>query len=628
MAGGDTGAFSVYIGGNVKNTTTNKLPTKYSIENSQITASGSPVVQVLLKKAAVETGDDVVLNNVQLSNNNTAAGSWTGAGILFKGAENVNASINNSVIKTAPGVNNAAMYLSSNANGNTINVNASHLIGNVVGGVLSTPTATTNISNNVNINNKSTLDGNVTLFANTVGTHTLNVTFGASTFNGGASFTDDATGASVLNLGLSNGSTWNVTRASNVSSLDLTGNSTINLGKNTATVGTLSQSAGIGNITSSGGVVNVTGTASGTYNLSAASSGREGVNRNYMTYLTAGSNVKIQGAVEQGVYQYDAKTAQLNTTQSVAQMVKTNRLSNSASTVLGLAAAPVNIANLVADTLDQRLDAAHRNNNDRGGVWASYFGGKNKNTTSAGAQYDLETNGIMIGSDTSFAASNGKWLAGVAVSSASSDLSSMSSKGSLDGYNVQGYLSRAYDNGFFVNTTAQFGHYTTEAKVNMLDGQKATSNKMGTNGFGFSMKGGYTYTNQNFFAEPYVKATAMAFDGASYTLSNGMTVESNDLTSMQGEVGATAGYTHKLANNGFVKPFVRIAGIEEFADSNTVKVNGIELNNSVDGAAVRVGAGVQMQATKNFGLYTSFDFTKGGDIERPWQATAGVNYIW
>ncbi|WP_366537589.1 autotransporter outer membrane beta-barrel domain-containing protein, partial [Salmonella enterica] len=47
-----------------------------------------------------------------------------------------------------------------------------------------------------------------------------------------------------------------------------------------------------------------------------------------------------------------------------------------------------------------------------------------------------------------------------------------------------------------------------------------------------------------FFAEPYVRAAARAFDGEHYALSNGMTVNNNDYKSMLGEVGADLGYIH------------------------------------------------------------------------------------
>lgn len=49
------------------------------------------------------------------------------------------------------------------------------------------------------------------------------------------------------------------------------------------------------------------------------------------------------------------------------------------------------------------------------------------------------------------------------------------------------------------------------------------------------------------------------------------------------------------------------------------------VNASIDGAAFRVGAGVQADITKNMGAYASLDYTKGDDIENPLQGVVGIN---
>ncbi len=50
-----------------------------------------------------------------------------------------------------------------------------------------------------------------------------------------------------------------------------------------------------------------------------------------------------------------------------------------------MAAAPANVANLQADTLSARQDAVRLSENDKGGVWIQYFGGKQKHTTAGNA---------------------------------------------------------------------------------------------------------------------------------------------------------------------------------------------------------------------------------------------------
>jgi len=124
-----------------------------------------------------------------------------------------------------------------------------------------------------------------------------------------------------------------------------------------------------------------------------------------------------------------------------------------------------------------------------------------------------------------------------------------------------------------------------------------------------------------------VKATGRAIDGAHYTMNNGMVVNGDDFKSMVGEIGTDVGYTFDL-NQGYIKPYLHLAALNEFADSNEMKLNNVIMNNSIDGAAFQIGGGAEVQLMKNIGGYASFNYTTGDNLERPWQANVGVNYSW
>ncbi len=325
---------------------------------------------------------------------------------------------------------------------------------------------------------------------------------------------------------------------------------------------------------------------------------------------------------ELGVYQYAAEKVMdgVNNRTNIYYS-STGKLSNSAATVVSLAAAPVDVANLESDTLAKHMNSVRHGKDS--GVWVSYFGGENRNTTAAGPEYTLKTNGVMLGADT---LTENNWLAGVAVSSARSDMSVMNSSGDLNSYGAQFYMSRRYDSGVFVDSALQFNHFSNTAKARMTDGQQAKADFSG-NSYGLEAKVGYAWNSEGFFAEPYVRAAARAFDGEHYALSNGMTVNSNDYKSMLGEVGADLGYQYDISG-GYVKPYLHLAALNEFADGNSVRVNNVSLDNSVKGAAFQAGLGAEVKVTDNLGGYAAFDYTKGDNTERPWQATVGVNYTW
>ncbi|ECT1023019.1 hypothetical protein DPO11_23950 [Salmonella enterica] len=325
---------------------------------------------------------------------------------------------------------------------------------------------------------------------------------------------------------------------------------------------------------------------------------------------------------EMGVYQYAAEKVMdgVNNRTNIYYS-STGKLSNSAATAVSLAAAPVDVANLESDTLAKHMNSVRHGKDS--GVWVSYFGGENRNTTASGPEYTLKTNGVMLGADT---LTENNWLAGVAVSSARSDMSVMNSSGDLNSYGAQFYMSRRYDSGVFVDSALQFNHFSNTAKARMVNGQQAKADFSG-NSYGLEAKVGYAWNNDGFFAEPYVRAAARAFDGEHYALSNGMTVNSNDYKSMLGEVGADLGYQYAISG-GYVKPYLHLAALNEFADGNSVRVNNISLDNSVKGGAFQAGLGAEVKVTDNLGGYAAFDYTKGDNTERPWQATVGVNYTW
>ncbi|ECJ9599494.1 autotransporter outer membrane beta-barrel domain-containing protein [Salmonella enterica] len=330
----------------------------------------------------------------------------------------------------------------------------------------------------------------------------------------------------------------------------------------------------------------------------------------------------LSAPAELGVYQYAAEKVmdEVNNRTNIYYR-STGQLSGSAATVVSLAAAPVDVANLQSDTLTKHMNSVRHGKDS--GVWVSYFGGENRNTTASGPEYKLNTSGVMLGADT---LTENNWLAGVAVSSARSDMSVMNSSGDLNSYGAQLYMSRRYDSGVFVDSALQFNHFSNTAKVRMTDGQQAKADFSG-NSYGLEAKVGYAWNNEGFFAEPYVRAAARAFDGEHYALSNGMTVNSNDYKSMLGEVGADLGYQYAISG-GYVKPYLHLAALNEFADGNSVRVNNVSLDDSVKGAAFQAGLGAEVKVTDNLGGYAAFDYTKGDNTERPWQATVGVNYTW
>ncbi|EHT4087355.1 autotransporter outer membrane beta-barrel domain-containing protein [Escherichia coli] len=377
--------------------------------------------------------------------------------------------------------------------------------------------------------------------------------------------------------------------------------------------------------------LSVTGSATGDITLSRAGTVSVKPLDTEHQYVTlakdATGNLSVRGTTEAGLYQYDAVKGLDDDGNAYWSFAQTDRTSNAGAVIQAMAAAPANVANLQADTLSARQDAARLSANDDGGVWVQYFGGKQKHTTAGNAAYNLDVNGVMVGGDTRVRTDDGSWLAGVAMSSAKGDMTTMQSKGDTEGYSFHAYLSRQYNNGFFVDTAAQFGHYSNTADVRIANGGGSAKADFNTNGFGAMVKGGYTWKDGNgLFVQPYAKLSALTLEGVDYQL-NGVDVHSDSYNSVLGEAGTRVGYDFAVGN-ATVKPYLNLAALNEFSDGNKVRLGDESVNASIDGAAFRVGAGVQADITKNVGAFASLGYTKGNDVENPLQGLVGVNVTW
>ncbi|HFP5819797.1 TPA: outer membrane autotransporter HyxB [Escherichia coli] len=425
-------------------------------------------------------------------------------------------------------------------------------------------------------------------------------------------------------VSLQNGSVWNVTGSSTIDALAVK-DSTVNITKATVNTGTFASQNGTLIVdASSENTLDISGKASG--DLSVYSAGSLDLINEQTAFISTGkdSTLKATGTTEGGLYQYDLTQGADGNFYFVKN---THKASNASSVIQAMAVAPANVANLQADTLSARQDAVRLSENDKGGVWIQYFGGKQKHTTAGNASYDLDVNGVMLGGDTRFMTEDGSWLAGVAMSSAKGDMTTMQSKGDTEGYSFHAYLSRQYNNGIFIDTAAQFGHYSNTADVRLMNGGGTIKADFNTNGFGAMVKGGYTWKDGNgLFIQPYAKLSALTLEGVDYQL-NGVDVHSDSYNSVLGEAGTRVGYDFAVGN-ATVKPYLNLAALNEFSDGNKVRLGDESVNASIDGAAFRVGAGVQADITKNMGAYASLDYTKGDDIENPLQGVVGINVTW
>ncbi|MFL4214747.1 autotransporter outer membrane beta-barrel domain-containing protein [Enterobacter mori] len=317
-------------------------------------------------------------------------------------------------------------------------------------------------------------------------------------------------------------------------------------------------------------------------------------------------------------------------------------LTNTGAVITSMPAAQAVVASMHDDALSERLGAGRLSSVDKGGMWISYFGGVSRNTTdieiAEHGAFKLHTNGVMVGGDTLIEADNGYWLAGLAVSTARTNLTTrgtsqyssdivQTNDGDIKSYGMHGYLNRQYDSGVYVDTSLGIYHISNSA----MSRDSVIPLDYSINGFGGAVKVGYQYLNSSgLFAEPYVKLSAMTFESATYDLGEEddfATIRNNASNSVLGEIGGRLGMKFPI-QNAEVSPYFKAALLNEFAGRNKVYLDSTSVNSSINGAAARLGAGVQASLTKNAGAYAQLSYLKGEHREDPLQGTMGINLSW
>jgi outer membrane autotransporter protein len=106
-----------------------------------------------------------------------------------------------------------------------------------------------------------------------------------------------------------------------------------------------------------------------------------------------------------------------------------------------------------------------------------------------------------------------------------------------------------------------------------------------------------------------------------------MRMDGQSYDSLRYELGIDTGYTFSYSDDQALTPYFKLAYV--YDDSNNdANVNGDNIDNGVEGSAVRVGAGAQFNFTKKFSAYTDANYLGGGDVDQNWAANVGVKYTW
>ena len=630
-----------------------------SLDASSMTGnitSGSTAGKVTLSSGSSLTGnvtgsDSVSLDGSSIKGNVASA---TGAGLLFLRAgatldgdvASNNVSIDASAMKgditSTAGVGQVALtggsLLIGDVTGNdSINLDRSSIRGNVF-------SATS--AGLLSLQNGSTVEGNVS---------SNNVSLNASTLTGNITSLDGTGVVSLENESAWTGNLVNVNRLTvgDPSVWTMNGSNTVNtlvMNEGVVRFGEVNQfyQLDVGNLSGNGtfimdadyttnqhDLLNVTGSATGNHTLQIAGSGVDPVSPVPLNIVhTAGGDATFALAggrpVDVGTYSYQLASSANSAGGSDWYLDPTNKtISPGTASVLALFNTAPTVWYGELTSLRSRMGELRFNGGQAGG-WVRAYGNKYNVDEASGVGYKQTQQGFSLGADAPLPVGDGQWLVGVLAGHSASDLSlNYGTSGTVKSYYVGAYTTWLdQETGYYFDGVLKLNRFRNDSKVSMSDGTRAKGDYDNV-GVGGSVEfGRHIKLDDGYFVEPFTQLSTVVIQGKDYGLNNGMQAEGDRTRSLLGKVGVTTGRNFTLKDGKVVQPYVRVAGVHEFAKSNKVRVNNNVFNNDLSGSRGELGAGVAVAFSDKLQLHADFDYATGQHIEQPFGANVGLRFSW
>ncbi|WP_341959495.1 autotransporter outer membrane beta-barrel domain-containing protein [Pseudomonas sp. RC10] len=381
--------------------------------------------------------------------------------------------------------------------------------------------------------------------------------------------------------------------------------------------------------------LNVTGSATGNHTLQVAGSGVDPVSPQALNLVhTAGGDATFALAngrpVDVGTYSYDLASSANGSGGSDWFLDPTTKtISPGTRSVLALFNTAPTVWYGELTSLRSRMGELRFNGGKAGG-WARTYGNKYDVNESSGLGYQQTQQGFSLGADAPLPIGDGQWLIGVLAGHSTSDLDvSRGTSGTVKSYYVGAYTTWLdQDTGYYFDGVLKLNRFRNDAKVSMSDGTRAKGDYDNV-GLGGSVEfGRHIKLNDGYFVEPYTQWSTVVIQGKDYGLDNGMEAQGDRTRSLLGKVGVTAGRNFAMAGGSVVQPYVRVAGVHEFAKNNEVQVNNNTFNNDLSGSRGELGAGVAVAFNDRLQMHADFDYSNGDKIEQPFGANVGLRYSW
>lgn len=457
---------------------------------------------------------------------------------------------------------------------------------------------------------------------------------------GNTSFDDIKNKLSVdgCNIILANGAQWNATQVPTTGTEGKEGSAYIALNKLTLNDGVVNldkmegQTLEIENLAGEGGTINTNSldnkmnidtivgspsvTVNGSGEIADAIYGGDATAQDLANVVTTGTGDSEKTAASQittdegiiaGKITADVKDGEV-TNYTVAKNTTNVGLSN-------LAAINLMTWRQENNDMNKRLGEL-RDSKGEHGVWARMVRGE--------AEYESiknQYNYYQVGYDEKLS-TDPNWTVGMFLTRTEGNSTFRTGSAENNHTGVGVYGSYLKDDGSFIDLVAKYARIDSDFNANGGVG----SGDYNTNGYSISAEYGKRFEQGNgFWIEPQVELTYGTVGAVDYTTGNGAKVRQEGMDSLVGRVGFSLGKDIKAGN-----VYARASYLYDFDGETEVTMSrgGISdvYEQDLGGGWFEVGVGTNINLSDATHLYFDVEKTYGGDVDTPWQWSAGVRY--
>lgn len=499
--------------------------------------------------------------------------------------------------------------------------------------ILSDDTSTVNV--NQGTNNDVVINGDIEAKTNAI------INLNLNTINSEINGAIDDNSANGINLTLANGAEWNNTDTSNVTNVSMNGgiinqntDEDIDI-ENYSGVGEIVLSVGDnisnGDIDVDAGRTNITSAAQGSIiNMSVTNNNLIGTTdsvqtlanlnqiANEISYDANDGNITGKVTIKEGLIMPEASGDLLFDQNNIGYVANVKQKSSTITidNIKNVAATAIVAWRQEDSTLSQRLGELRESDGGQG-IWVRMSRGEFEYD----GEYKNQYNFFQMGYD--WAA--GSWHYGAAVSHNDGQTTYTHGDGENRSTSLSLYGTWLGDKGHYADIVLKQGRLSNDFDIYTEAGHTSGD----YDAWGTSLSGEYGMKvdlDGGWYVTPQAQLTLMRIGGEDYTTNNGIKVNQDSLESAVGRVGFEVG--KRISDSGSI--YAKASLLHDFAGSADTYLSHKGLTNSyhqdIGDTWCEAGIGFNYKTSENSYVYDDVVKTFGGDVETPWQWSAGMRW--